>query len=552
MRRGEAPLPVGLPLHNGYAEKALAIFKSLRVPDIEGHPTYGEICDEFVFDLVRIVFGSYDPEARCRALSEFFLLIPKKNAKSTIAAAIIVVANLLNEQPDAEFLLIAPTMKISEIAYKQAAGIIRLTPQITKFYHQRTYQREIDNLNPKIPSKIAIKAADSDVITGGKNATVLIDETHVFASKPSAKGLFVEIRGNLSHPQNRHFLLQITTQSKKAPEGVFKAELNRARQVRNGEIQLPVLAMLYELPDDMVANDGWKDPSTWRLVNPNMGRSVSEQFLRDQLTAAEADGADALALLASQHFNVEIGTAQWGDGWRAAKYWDASADPTLTLETLLERSEVAVVGVDGGGDDDLCGLVVIGRERETLKQLVWAKAWAQPEVLELRPKIAPKLKDLAEEGDLTICEEGAPYQHVFEVVEICEQVRASGLLPEEGGIGLDQAGLPELVDELEKAGFEQPLVTGVPQGWRLTSAIRSLPLRFKSGTMVHAGQPAMSWSVGNAKVELKGQNLYLTKQLAGAAKVDLVIALLNAAMLMMRNPVASPKSYLEDDELLVL
>jgi len=35
-----------LPLHDAEADRAVAIFKRLRVPDLIGMPTYGEICDE--------------------------------------------------------------------------------------------------------------------------------------------------------------------------------------------------------------------------------------------------------------------------------------------------------------------------------------------------------------------------------------------------------------------------------------------------------------------------------------------------------------------------
>jgi phage terminase large subunit-like protein len=56
------------------------------------------------------------------------------------------------------------------------------------------------------------------------------------------------------------------------------------------------------------------------------------------------------------------------------------------------------------------------------------------------------------------------------------------------------------------------------------------------GTLIHAGQPLMAWCVGNAKIELKGSARAVTKQASGKAKIDPLIALFNAAMLMARNP----------------
>ena len=74
--RGRSLIP-DLPLFDAVADKALRIFKRLRVPDLIGTPTYGEVCEQWVFDLVRAIFGSYDPETKRRMLQEFFLLMPK-------------------------------------------------------------------------------------------------------------------------------------------------------------------------------------------------------------------------------------------------------------------------------------------------------------------------------------------------------------------------------------------------------------------------------------------------------------------------------------------
>ncbi|WP_200798519.1 hypothetical protein [Pseudovibrio sp. Tun.PSC04-5.I4] len=40
------------PLFPDEAEYALDIFKSLRVVDVPGMPTFGECCDQWVFDFV--------------------------------------------------------------------------------------------------------------------------------------------------------------------------------------------------------------------------------------------------------------------------------------------------------------------------------------------------------------------------------------------------------------------------------------------------------------------------------------------------------------------
>ena len=189
------------------------------------------------------------------------------------------------------------------------------------------------------------------------------------------------------------------------------------------------------------------------------------------------------------------------------------------------------------------GLAVIGRDRQdrTLWRL-WARAWAHPIVLKRRKEIAETLKDFSADGDLVFCEE--PTQDIREVADVCERLRDAGLLPEQLGIGVDKLGLPAIVDELVERGFgladEGGMITGISQGGYLNPAIQGMARKLADGTLKHAGQPLMAWCVGNAKVELKGSSRAITKQAAGVAKIDPLIAAFNAAMLMARNPEARP------------
>ena len=534
------PIP-DLPLFEDQAEKALRIFKRLRCPDIEGNPTYGEICDAWVFEIVRAIFGSYDVETKRRLIREFFVLIPKKNGKSSIAAAIVVVAVIMNRRPEAECLLIAPTKTIANISFKQAAGIIRLDPNLAKLFHLQQHLRTITHR--VLLSQIVIKAADTDAITGSKSTFVLIDETHVFAAIGKAADVFIEIRGALAARPDG-FLLQITTQSKEPPAGVFKAELDAAREVRDGVVRRPVLAILYELPDEIQKSGAWKLADNWDMVNPNLDRSVDRGFLADELMKAERAGPEALALFASQHFNIEIGLALRSSRWEGADYWLDQADPALAdLEMLLERSDLVIVGIDGGGLDDLLGLAVMGRDMVSRDWLLWTHAWAHTKLLERHPQITPALYDFQQEGTLSIYD--TPGDDVEELVAIIQTIEDSGKLPEKGAIGVDVIGITEIVDGLEQAGLLQngDRVVGIGQGWKLANTIKTTARRLAAGTLWHSGTGLMAWSVGHAVVEPRGNAILITKAASGAGKIDPLMATFNAVALMQKNPESLGRSF---------
>ena len=518
------------------AARARRIFGRLRIPDVIGSPCMAEAVGEWFFAIVEALLGSYDVETNRRLIQEVFLLVPKKNGKSSLAAALMLTALIMNRRPEAEFLLVAPTKEIANIAFRQARGTIKLDETLSKLFHVQNHTRTITRIVDG--STMQIKAADTDTITGSKQIGTLIDETHVFAKRANAADVFVEIRGALAARPDG-FVFQITTQSKDPPAGVFRTELNKARAVRDGSLVLPLLPVLYELPGELRTTDCWKRREYWPRLNPNLGRSVDEEFLARELMTAETGGVEQLTLFASQHFNVEIGVGLTSDHWPGARHWEKNGDPTLTLAAVLDRADLVTIGIDGGGLDDLLAIAVIGRVREDRdgkpadRWLVWVHAWAHRSVLDLRKQDAPKLLDLEAAGDLTLVDDLA--EAYADLAEIVSGAYETGTLAK---IGLDPAGVKLIVDEIRRAlgltddggqDDEDRLIEGVTQGFRLQGTIKSVESKLDSFLITHCAQPLMAWSVGNARVKVSGNAILVTKQASGTGKIDPLMAIFDAA-----------------------
>lgn len=542
LRRGDSIIPA--PIFPNEASAALGVFKALRVVDLPGQPTFGECSDQFVFDFVAAIFGAYDANMGRQLIREFFLLISKKNTKSTIAAGIMLTALILCWRYDEEHLILAPTKEVADNSYKPAAGMVRADEELSDLLHVQDHLRTITHRVTRAALKVV--AADTETVSGKKAGKVLIDEHWLFGKKPKAGAMFMEATGG-QVSRDEGWVICLSTQSDEPPAGEFKDKLNYFRDVRDGIIHDPrSLPVLYEFPPDMVKAKAYLKPENFYITNPNIGRSVSAEWLEDQLRKQLPKSDGSLQQFLAKHLNVEIGMNLRTDRWAGTDFWEAAAAPErFDLEYIKAECDVAVVGIDGGGLDDLLGLAVLGRRRSDRQWLLWGRAWAHRIVLERRKDIATSLEDFRRDGDLVIVD--LPGEDVTELADIVCDLRASGILPKEKAIGVDPAGIGDVIDELTSPdrGVAMEEIIGISQGWKLSGAIKTTERRIAGGELIHAGQPLMTWCVGNAKIVSSGNAVLITKAVSGSAKIDPLMAVFSATSLMALNPEGRGSSVYE-------
>lgn len=539
------------PIFRDEAEQALAIFKELKVPDLAKvwdeefeewrPPTFGECSEEWVFDFVRAIFGAYDANTGKQLIREYGLLISKKNTKSTIAAGIMLTATILCWREDEEHLILAPTKEVADNSFKPAASMVRADQELSALFHIQDHIRTITHRVNRNTLKVV--AADTDTVSGKKAGRILVDELWLFGKRANAGAMFQEaLGGQVSREEG--WVIFLTTQSDDAPAGEFKSKLDYWRDVRDGMVHNPkVLGILYEFPKAMLESKAYLLSENFYITNPNLGRSVSQEWLQDEMSKRSAERDGGFQRFLAKHLNVEIGMNLRAGRWAGADFW-AGAVERVTLQELLARCEVITCGIDGGGLDDLLGFALVGRCSKTGRWLAWCRAWAHPSVLERRKEIAPRLLDFAKDGDLVLVERIG--DDMDELASIVAEVEQASLLDR---VGIDPAGVGGVLEALVAAGVPQEKIIGISQGWKLGGAIKTAERKLAEGVLKHCGQPLMAWCVSNAKVEPKGNAMLITKQASssgtGAAKIDPLMALFNAVQLMSLNPQAKGPSVYE-------
>lgn len=510
------------------AEMALEVFKSLIVCDVIGQPTMGEITRPWVFEFVASIFGAYSDEDSRRLIREFFLLIPKKNTKSTLAAFIMLTALIMNDRNSAELIILAPTKEVADNSFNPIRDAIKADEELSALMNISEHTKTITHRSTNATLKVV--AAETNTVGGKKASWILIDELHLFQKSANAASMFREATGGLaSRPEG--CIIYLTTQANEQPCGVFKQKLDYARDVRDGiKENNKFLPLIYEFPKQMIEDGEHLKKENFHIPNPNYGSSVDPIQLEDDFEQSrdgeEADFRDFLA----KRLNVEIGINLRANRWAGAEYW-LQQSKNFTLSKLIDQSDVIAAGIDGGGLDDLLGFAVLGRHAKSRKWWLWNHAWCLRIALDRRKENAPKYLDFEKEGSLTIVDSVGP--DITQLAQYAKQVYDSGKLDK---IGLDPLGLGGLLDGLLAVGIPQEQMIAVAQGYKLAGYIQTTERKLAEGNLYHAGQDLMTWCAGNARIVMKGNGMMISKQESGTAKIDPLIATFNAIALMSLSP----------------
>jgi len=529
------------PLFPKVADVAERIFKELILVDVMDSPKMGDVTLEWVIEFVRAIFGAYDPSTKRRLIREFFLLISKKNTKSTIAAGIMLTALILNDRQSAELIILAPTKEVADNSFNPIRDFIRADEELSERFNVSEHTKTVTHLGTGATLKVI--AAESNAAAGKKASIILIDEVWLFGKRANAESMFREAKGGLaSRPEG--CVIYLSTMSDEVPCGVFKQLLDYARDVRDGiKVDKSFLPLIYEFPKHLVEAGEHLKPENFYITNPNLGASVDLEYLISEFNKVKDAGEESLRDFLAKHLNIEIGMNLRANRWAGAEFW-LQQSKKFTLNKLIDQSDVITIGIDGGGLDDLLGFAVLGRHKDSRKWWLWNHAWCNTTAVERRKENAPKYQDCVQEGSLTIVERIG--DDIDQLAKIAKQVFDSGKLNK---IGLDPLGLGGLLDGLLKVGIPEEQMIAVPQGFKLMGYILTTERKLAEGNLYHQGSQLMTWCVGNARAVVKGNGMMISKQESGVGKIDPLIATFNAVSLMSVNP--EPKNfdidgYLED------
>ncbi|SFM16760.1 terminase TerL endonuclease subunit [Shimia aestuarii] len=521
-------------LNTDRADRARAILNNLRLADVPDQPRMMQAGGEWFFQIAEVIAGSVLKDGKAR-ISDVLIQVPKKNSKTTFGGLLMLSLMLMSPRPRAEFVLIGPTLEIAQLAFNQIAGAIYLDDHLREILHVREHLKTIEHRTSGC--RLSCKAFDMQIATGSRPAAYLLDEAWLLKGEDAARVIGQLKGGQASIPEG--IGITISTQADQAPQGYWKAELTKARAVRDGTATIPgYLPVMYEPPLDVAADlDRLCQPETWEMVNPNLGKSVDLDWLKASFSMSKAVDKFELQRWLSQHVNAEVTTyAAADDAWGGAEVWDKTSSRSCRFDWICQEAKYLYFGFDGGGGDDLTSLAVIGQFSDDGPWYAATRSWVWPIALERRKSIATQLRDFEKDGDLAVVDVG---EDLRQITDIIAAAASAGKFI---GCGVDPNGIAaDLANALEDAGVERERVIAVKQGFALRPGWLGLERRARQGQLIHSDQAILSWAVSNTKVDPKSG--LITKKYNGVGKIDPVVALATAAMVVLDSP---PKPWVFD------
>ena len=298
---------------------------------------------------ISCIFGIVDESGR-RQFREVVLLVGRKNGKSALASAI---GKYIFEQ-DGGFgcrvYCLAPKLDQAEIIYNGLWTMFLVDPtwdELDKDDPTKAKHRMTDLFLPVTNStvkKIAFSAKKSD---GFNPSLTICDEVASWSGTNGLKQYEVMKSGMGARPEG--LLLSCTT-SGYENDSIFDELMKRSTRYLLGDSKEKRLLPLLYMIDDV---EKWNDINELRKANPNLGVSVSVDYMLEEIAIAEGSLSKKIEFL-TKYANIKQNSSA---AWLSTQSVERMCGEPLRIEDFAET--YAVCGIDLSQTRDLTACTVV-------------------------------------------------------------------------------------------------------------------------------------------------------------------------------------------------
>jgi len=472
--------------------------------------------------MVSSVFGWKRKRDDMRRFRRAFLLVPRKNGKSALAAAIGNYMFAADGEHGAEVYSGATTEKQAWEVFRPARLMANKRPDLLSHYGITVNASNMHILKNESRFEPLIgKPGD-----GASPSCAIVDEYH----EHQTDAMFDTMETGMG-AREQPLMLVITTAGDNIAGPCYQLQHDAQQMLEGTRTDDETFALIYGIDED----DDWTDPEVLRKANPNFGVSVGEDFLRQRQKDAMASPRKA-GVFQTKHLNVWVQS-------RAAYFnvlrFQQAADETLTLDQF--EGQECIIGIDLAEKRDLTAVELLFRHGEGYAR--FGRYYLPEETVE-QPE-NEHFRQWRDEGRLVqtdgaitdereIFEDLLDFAKRFKVREVAfdpHHSRQMSILLMEQGIACVEYG-------------NKPLNMNEP--------MRAMDALITDGKFYHDGDQAFEWMLSNVVQRSKNSDLHSPAKERPENKIDGPVAAIMALGRWLLDDEGQGASYLETDDLVVL
>ena len=464
---------------------------------------------------IAATFGFVHKIDGTRKYREVFLVVGRKNGKSTLSSGICLYLQIADGEGGAEIYAVATKEKQAKIVWQESKRMVKKSPVLSK--RIKTLVKELNaDFND---SSFQPVGSDSDTLDGLNVHGASLDEIHAWKDK----NLYdVIVDGTSSREQP--LILMITTAGT-VRESVYDMKYEESERLLlslddNGKFtDDKFLPIIYELDN----RKEWTDPTTWKKANPGLGTIKKIDNVESKVNKAKANPLLVKNLL-TKDFNIrDTSTEAW------LTFEQANNTAKFNLTDL--KPKYAIGGADLSSSVDLtsaCVLFqVLGDDTIYAKHMYWLPE----DLLEQRTKEDKIPYDLWMEAGWLRTTPGNKVHHKF-VTEWFRELRDEFdvYVP---WVGYDSWSAQYWVEDMQNELGKETMIPVIQGKKTLSAPMKSLGADLDVKRINYDNNPLTKWCLTNTSVDIdKNDNIQPAKGNNQRRRIDGTAAMLNAYVIL--------------------
>ncbi len=470
-----------------------------------------------------------DEERTVRRYRECLIYVARKNGKTPLCAGIALYALFEDGEAGAQIVSAAAERGQAALLFRHASGMIRQAPRLDSLAHVfgGVGQRSIVLRDDPAASYQAI-SADAGTKHGLNLSLGIVDELHAQPNRDLVDALATSMA---SANRTQPLMVFITTADFDRPS-ICNEKHDYAHKVRDGIIDdQAFLPVVFELSRDA----DWTDPEQWIDANPNLGVSVSRDYLERECKRAQ-ETPTYENTFRRLHLNQKT---QQDVRWLSIDRWDerAQADPVAWRAATIEqlRGAICTGGLDLSTAIDITAFVLAFQVDRDVLLLPFF--WAPKVNAEKRQRVdRVPYGTWARQGFLTLTEGDVTDYDVVrrDINELGKQFQIKT-------IARDRWNASQITNQLMGDGFD---VVDFGQGFSSMSApSKEFETLLIGDRLEHGGNPVLRWMASNAAAETDAAGNIKPSKKKSTERIDGIVAAIMALGVAIATPLEVQSIY---------